>query len=125
SPRKEQFKKFYNNEIGLVSCSSAPTAIDLAIQMGCKNIYLIGIDHCKKDNKRYFWEYFSKNRQPKYRNLKLDSWKQQNEVFKKNKEVFKRLQEFAFLKEANIYNCSKLLDNKINIFEYKDILNGY
>lgn len=121
SPRKEQFEKINFNEIGLMSCSSTPSAIDLAIQMGCKNIYLIGVDHCRKDNKRYFWEYFSKQKRPIYKRLKMDKWQKQKKIFQQNLITYKRLNEFAKFKNSKIYNCSKLFNKKNDIFEYKNI----
>lgn len=112
------------DDIGLAYCSSAPSAIDLAIQMGCSNIYLLGLDHDKKDDKVYFWEYFPRNRQPKQFKPGQPPWKVQQEMYRINNLAYKALDKFALSRGCSIYNCSDiaLRNRELYQFKYKDLL---
>ena len=78
------------NDIGLCFCSSCVSAVDLAIQMGCKKIILFGVDHNDINGKHHFWQllYDRKHRPTANANI-YDSWRKQNKVFDiNNKAVF-------------------------------------
>lgn len=110
------------DDVGLSYCSSAPSAIDLAIQMGCKNIYLLGLDHAKRDGKVYFWEYFSKVRHPKQFKPGKPPWHVQKDMYKVNAMAYEALDKFAEEKGSQIYNCSKIAHQEKTTysFKYKD-----
>ena len=56
----------YNHHI-CQARNSLVTAIAIAHIMGCSPIILLGADCCRKDGKRYFWQFWEQKRQP-YRN---------------------------------------------------------
>lgn len=91
---------------GLAYCSSIPTAIDLAIQMGFKKIFLFGVDHKEKDRKTHFWQYYPKERWPKQLKPAQGPFKVQKQVFELNKVAYKALGDFADNKKTKIYNCN-------------------
>lgn len=92
--------------LGLAYCSSIPTSIDLAIQMGCKKIFLFGVDQNSYKYKHHFWEFMERDKQPTCNNLIQDSWARQQEVFKISKKAFEALWNFAEYKKVDIYNVS-------------------
>lgn len=108
-------------DIGLCYCSSVPSGIDLAIQMGCNNIFLLGIDQYEKNGKRYFWELFPKDKQPRQIRPAIPNFKEQSKVFEYNNKAYEALKMFAKLKGCNIYNCNtkSKVDNfdKINFID--------
>lgn len=109
SPRPTSEDKINPKDTGLCYCSSIPSAIDLAIQMGCKNIFLFGVDHNDCGGRHHFWQllYDRENRPTANANI-YDSWKKQKKVFEFNNKAYKALNKFAILKKTEIYNCSTL-----------------
>lgn len=104
---------------GLAYNSSVPTSIDLAIKLGFKNIYLLGIDHHSVNGKTHFWQFMNKSEQPKEkvvsgdRNIMLPPMRimqpenLQKNAWNMNIEVFKSIKEYAKLNGANIYNVQE------------------
>jgi len=103
---------------GLCSVSSVPTAIDLALLMGCKYIYLLGVDHKMTHGNSHFWQFYDKKKWPqrkdKHKNFRPEQ-KHQKEMFKQNILVFKSLKKYAEQLNAKIYNCSKI--STVKVFE--------
>jgi hypothetical protein len=116
SPRPTSEDIVNPKDVGLCYCSSGPTSLDLALQMGCKLIFLFGIDHNDNDRKHHFWQslYDRKNRPTANANI-YDSWKKQNRVFEFNDKSYKALKKFADIKKAEIYNCSNI--TKVTAFD--------
>ena len=94
---------------GLCSISSIPTAIDLGILMGCSNIYLLGVDQKIIQSNSHFWQFWSEDKRPrridKGKKFRPDT-KHQKEMFQDNIKVFRALHKYAHSKGTNIYNCS-------------------
>lgn len=116
-------RRCLNEKDGLISTSTAPSAIDFALQLGYKEIYLIGIDHEKKDGKNYFWQYFQKDKQPFSNTPSTLRWNKQKEMFNKNNQAYQILDSFAKSLNSKIYNCSDvaLESNSMYQFKYKDL----
>jgi hypothetical protein len=122
APRTTSESIINPEDVGLAYCSSAPSAIDLGVQMGCKNIYLLGLDHAKRDGKIYYWEYLQKSRHPKQFKPGKPPWNVQKDMYKMNALAYGALDDFAEQKGCNIYNCSPLAYQKKTTysFKYKD-----
>lgn len=109
SPRKVE--KIPLQRLGemLCSTSSVPTAIELAIIMGCHSIYLLGVDHKMVHSNSHFWQFWDKGKWPqrkeKGKNFRPEQ-KHQLKVFKMNLAVYEALQELAEREGSKIYNCS-------------------
>jgi len=105
---------------------SVSSAIDLSIQLKCKNIFVLGLDHKLTEDKHHFWQYF-KN-QPRQLKPAQAKWDVQKSVFPIHLKSYKALRGFAEYKNCKIYNCNS--DSKVEIFEkikFKDvekIING-
>ncbi len=96
---------------GLCSYSSVLAAIDFAILMRCKKIYLLGTDHRMLHNKSHFWEFQPKELWP--RRSDKDRYftppkRQQFEIFERNIGMFRLLQKYAHDLDLEIYNCSAI-----------------
>jgi hypothetical protein len=117
SPRPTSEDIIDPNDTGLCYCSSVPTSIDLAIQMGCKKIILFGVDQNDCDGRHHFWQLlYDRNNRPTANNpLIYDSWKKQQKVFEFNNKAYKALKKFADLKNVEIYNCSSI--TKVTAFD--------
>jgi len=116
SPRSSNSKiDFKEDKLSFVS--SVPTAIDLAIQMGCKKIFLLGCDHYTVNNKSHFWQRYAKEEQPTTRGHVAPVLMQQL-VFSQNQESYVALKEFAKHNECNILDCS--LRGRIKVFDKID-----
>ena len=118
------------DDVGLAYCSSAPSAIDLAVQMGCKNIYLLGLDHDKKDGKIYYWEYLPKSFHPKQFKPGKPPWHVQKDMYKINAMAYEALDKFAEEKGCKIYNCSQIAYQRKTTYQFKfkdfaDIISSY
>lgn len=96
---------------GLCAYSSVLAAIDFAILMRCKKIYLLGVDHRMLHNKSHFWQFQPKEKWPR-RNDKdrffVPAKIQQTNVFVRNIGVFRLLNDFAASLGIEIYNCSHI-----------------
>ena len=116
SPRPTSEDVVNPKDIGLCYCSSIPSSVDLAIQMGCKRIFLFGVDQNHKDRKNHFWQLLYDRRDWPTANANIyDSWKKQNKVFEINNKAYKALRKFADLKKVEIYNCSNI--TKVTAFD--------
>lgn len=93
----------------LCATSSVPTAIELAILMGCSQIYMLGVDHKMIHGNSHFWQFWPKEKWPqrldKQKNFRPEQ-KHQKVVFKLNLEVYTALKELADRKNIEVYNCS-------------------
>lgn len=67
SPRSSREDIINENDDGLVYNSSVPTAIDFAIKLNFKKIFVIGVDHSSFRNLTHFWQFLPKDKQPKER----------------------------------------------------------
>jgi hypothetical protein len=116
SPRPTSEDIVNPKDVGLCYCSSVPTSVDLAIQMGCKKIFLSGVDQNDSSGRHHFWQllYDRKSRPFAFSNI-YDSWKKQNKVFEFNNKAYKALRKFADSKRVEIYNCSNM--SKVNNFD--------
>lgn len=117
SPRPTSEDIINESDEGLAYCSSVPSGIDLALQMGCKTIYLLGVDHKESLGYRHFWELLDKNRRPIANPPAQGSWENQKEVFEINKKAFKALNGLAQKKKAKIVNCQSWIVSAIDEFE--------
>ena len=104
NPRPTSEDIIHPGHIGLAYCSSVPSSIDLAIQMGCKKIFLFGVDQNAQRGKHHFWQYMDK--QPVARPSAQGPWEQQKKVFDLNIKAYDALLVFANYKKAKIYNVS-------------------
>ncbi len=102
----------------LCGVSSVPTALDLALWMGCKNICLLGVDQRIIHGNSHFWQFWEKKNWPqrreKGRNFRPEQ-KHQIEIFKQNEKVFQSLKEYADSLGSKIYNLSSC--SEISMFE--------
>ena len=92
--------------LGLCYSSSSVAAADMALQMGCSNIFLLGFDQCQdgKTGYHHFWQ-FLKN-PPVAHPPAMGSWKSQTKVFEYNNMAYEALKGFAEYKSCKIYNVS-------------------
>jgi hypothetical protein len=105
SPRQTPDGIIYYNETGLVSCSSVPSGIDLALQMGCSNVFLLGVDHYARNGKSHFWDLWEEEKKPKTSAFRAPIYMQEK-IFNTNQKTYKALLNFAEYKKAKIYNCN-------------------
>ena len=115
SPRPTSEGVINPHDIGLSYCSSVPSAIDFSLQMGCKKIFLFGVDHTIVEGKHHFWQFMEKNKRPKATPPAQGSWNQQKTVFKTNIIAYEALKLFAESKGVDIYNISNI--TKVKIFK--------
>ena len=115
SPRPTDENCLNIEDEGLCHCSSVPSALDLALQMGCKKVFLLGADHYIRGSmgKRYFWEHWEKKDRPKFQR-EMHSRHHQTRIFMLNDKMYKHLKKFADHKKAVVYNCS--LSSRIDSF---------
>jgi hypothetical protein len=111
-PRKTSEDIINEDEIALCYCSSCISAIDLSIQMGCKKIFLLGVDHYEVDEKTHFWEFLPKTEQPFG---PKSPYSQQKSVFEFNNLAFKALLGFAKKRNVEIFNCNPM--SKVEVFQ--------
>lgn len=108
APRKQDVI-IDSNDGGLCSVSSIPTAIDFALLMGCKPIYLLGVDQRMVHGNSHFWQFWDQSKWPqrmdKERNFRPEQ-KHQAQVFDQNIKVFVALKHYADQQSTPIYNCS-------------------
>lgn len=115
---RNTYTKIDDNDQGLCSFSSVLAALDFAIKMRCRNIFLVGVDHRMMHDNSHFWQFMPKNKWP----IRKDkgkhyrpSFKQQQSVFQKNMGIFKLLGAHADSLGIKIYNCSNI--SCVNTFE--------
>ena len=125
SPRKTAEDIIDPGEENLAYCSSVPSGIDFAIQMSCKEVMVLGLDHYfLPDGKSHFWQLLEKRFQPIRQDRGMTPLHMQKEVFEKyNNKAFKALENFAKIKRTKILNCSPL--SHVDVFEktsFQDII---
>ncbi len=108
-PRKYQTNPLDPEDPGLCSVSSIPTGLDFSLRLGCKNIYLLGVDQKMVHGNSHFWQFWPKAKHPqrkdKGKNFQPEQ-KHQIKVFDQNRQVFEALDHYAKSKGAVIKNCS-------------------
>jgi hypothetical protein len=116
SPRPTDENSLNVEDEGLCHCSSVPSALDLALQMGCKKIFLLGADHYIRGamGRRYFWEHWDRKKRPHFKGM-IHSRHHQMRIFILNNKMYNHLDRFASYKKASVYNCS--LSSQIDAFE--------
>ena len=118
APRESEKMPLSDEDPGLCYVSSVPTAIDLAIRMGCSHIYLMGVDQAMLHGNSHFWQFWDKKKWPqrsdKSKNFRPEQ-KHQKVVFEENESVFQSLKEYAGRHGAVIKNCSNV--SRIKTFE--------
>lgn len=110
-PRSDQDEeKIDGAEGGLCYVSSVPTSVDFAILMGCKSIFLLGVDHKMVQGNSHFWQFWKKTKpwQGGKKVIKKPEQSHQLRVFRKNIGVFEKLNVLAKEKGCKIYNCSRI-----------------
>ncbi|MFW6172979.1 MAG: hypothetical protein ACOC5T_04480 [Elusimicrobiota bacterium] len=119
SGRGDWRNKFDVEENKLIGCSSVPSSLDMAIQLGCKLIFLLGVDHYFQKGKRYFWEYWEKDKRPVYKKPHMHPERHQKRIFKQNNEAYGVLKKVAHTLNIGVFNCN--LKSHVNIFDKIDI----
>jgi len=115
NPRKTSEDIVDFEEKNLCYCSSVPTSLDLAIQMGCKKVFLLGVDQYMKDGKTHFWHFLPPEKQPRIDPRGMTPFHRQMSVFNVNRKAYSALSEFAKYKKVSVYNCNPI--SNITIFE--------
>jgi hypothetical protein len=107
---------------GLIAGSSILSATDLALLMGCKQVFLVGVDHRNINGNSHFWQLWPKKERP-LREGKPGNYmpcqRQQGRVFKSNHRNFEILDRYAKSVDAKIYNCSNV--SEVKTFEHISI----
>ena len=121
---EEKDNAIKENEIGLCSISSIPSAIDFAIQAGCKKIFLLGVDHYMVGRLSHFWEYLPKNKQPVVMPGGFRAThKMQSAMFEENMKTYTSLDRFAKKRGSEIFLCNpKSRVNCFNKIEFNDAI---
>ena len=103
---------------GILGSSSIMSAIDMALVMGCKKIYLLGVDHKMVSGFSHFWQNWPKEKQPKREGRPkeyIPCQRQQGRVFQSNFRAFEVFIKYSAQLGAKIYNCSPI--SEVNTFE--------
>lgn len=104
-----------SEDTGLCYCSSVPSAVDLCIQMGCKNIYILGLDHdFDIEGRSHFWQMLNPKDQPQRIDKKLATHQEQKNAFKYNDLAFSALRQFAIERGVSVVNCN--IESKVEAF---------
>ncbi len=115
SPRSTSEGVINVEERSFCYCSSIPSSIDAAIQFGCKNIFLLGVDQDLYQGKHHFWQFFDRKKQPRQLRPAQGPWEQQKQSFVFNNMAYEALRKFAEYRKVKIYNCN--LKSKVNAFK--------
>ena len=99
---------------GLSYCSSVPTSIDLAIYMGCKKIYLLGVDQYMSQDRSHWWQFLEGNNIPRRIDFVMALQSQQKEAFVYNNMAYPALKQYADKYEVSICNCNP--QSQVNTF---------
>lgn len=110
------------NETGLMAGSSILSAIDLTLLMGCKQVFVLGVDHRMINGNSHFWQLWPKKSRP-LRQGKPGNYmpcqRQQTRVFKSNHKNFDILAKYGRALGAEIYNCSTA--SEVKAFPYMSL----
>ena len=113
SPRSTPEDAINFEDEGLMYCNSTNSAIDLGIKFGCKNIFILGLDHNAIEGKHHFWQFFEKP--PRQIRPAQGPWPQQKNLFPIHLQSYKALKSFAKYKKCEIYNCNP--ESKVDVFK--------
>jgi len=114
-PRTTSEDIIKSEEKRLCYCCSVSSSIDFSLQMDCKKIFILGLDHNTVDVKHHFWQFFEKGKQPRQIRPAQGPWDQQKSVFPIHLQSYKALKRFAEYKNCKIYNCNP--ESKVEVFE--------
>lgn len=109
-------------EEGLMGGSSILSAVDLALLMGSKKVFLLGVDHRNIHSNSHFWQLWPKKERPQRQGKPgnyMPCQRQQGRVFKSNFRNFDILARYAKSIGATIYNCSTV--SEVKSFEYMSL----
>lgn len=117
-PRESYDNDLLSSDTQLCHISSVPSSIDFAIYLGCKQIYILGVDQKMTQGKSHFWQFWPKEKWPQRidrdKNFQPEQ-KHQIIVFNKNKKTFKLLNQYAKNNFVTIKNCSSR--SNLDVFE--------
>ncbi len=102
----------------LCGVSSIPTAIDFAMLMGCRKIFLLGVDQKMMHGRSHFWQFWKKQKWPRRSDKNRDFKPVQTaqmEIFDRNTSVFESLASFAKTEGYDIKNCNP--NSALDVFE--------
>lgn len=102
-------------EDGLMGGSSILSAVDLGLLLGCKKVFLLGVDHRNINGNSHFWQLWPKKERPKREGKPgnyMPCQRQQGRVFKSNHRNFEILARYSKALGATIYNCSTVSEVK-------------
>lgn len=122
STRAENYDEIDCNEKLLTGISSIPTAIDLAIQMGCGEIYIYGLDQYPYMNKYHFYDFLPQKQKPVFALGRLPDTVI-TKCYANNQRIFPILHNFARAKNCKIYNCN--LSSQVKCFDLIDHATSY
>jgi hypothetical protein len=118
NPRASKEDVIIETDDGLLYNSSVPSAIDLAIKLKFKQIYLFGIDHELTQGKSHFWQFLNIKDQPKEciidksrkihlpPNRIMQPISMQENVWNMNISVFKAIEQYARKLGVEIVNVN-------------------
>lgn len=121
-PRRTDEGTIEDDDLGLCYCSSVPSGIDLAIKMGCKKVFLLGVDQYFIGPKSHYWQMWAPLKQPRRLDRKMATQSQQEWTFDYNNRAYKALSSLADRKGVQIFNCNP--QSKVESFrkiKYEDI----
>lgn len=117
--RSTEQTKFCLHDDQLTGASSIPSAVDFALQIGCKRIFILGLDQYFVDNKTHFFDYWEPSKQPKFSLGKLPH-SVVKACYDLNNKVFLYLADFAQKLDAKIYNCN--MRSRVDTFQKIDFI---
>ena len=106
SPRPTSEGVINPEDEGLCYCSSVPSAVDLCLQMGCKRVFVLGVDHSVLKGKTHFWQFFDTKDRPFRFDRGMATLGEQNNAFRYNDLAYPALRGFADRLGAKVYNCN-------------------
>lgn len=122
-PRRTEEGVVEDDDLGLCYCSSVPSGVDLAIKMGCKQIFLLGVDQYMNGSKSHYFQYWPLSKQPRRTDRGMATYAQQKWTFGYNDKAYPALLGHANRLGVKIWNCNP--KSKVESFEkidYSDAL---
>jgi len=119
-PRPTSEDIINSDDVGLCYCCSVASSIDLSIQMSCKKIFLLGLDHKIVQGKHHFWQFFKSP--PRQLRPAQGPWQQQKSLFPIHLQSYNALKKFSKYKNCKIYNCNS--NSNVEVFKkikFKDV----
>lgn len=112
SPRSSKEDVINENDDGLAYNSSVPTAIDFAIKLNFKKIFVIGVDHSSFKNLTHFWQFLPKENQPKERLFLCNK-----KIFRSPDRIMARecIQKMSWDMNVSVFNSLRLVAERKNI----------